>query len=118
MLAAVDHTRPAWAAQLSPNGAATLLQSGAELSFNASTILSVDDDEGQQLIVQSFFGSMGFRVDVAMSGEQALALLDKGLPDVVLLDFDMSPGMSGYACGYAVTCPTSHLACAMRCTGS
>jgi hypothetical protein len=91
-LAAADQTRPTWGAQLSPNGAATLLQSGAELSKeHAATILSVDDDEGQQLIIKTLFGQMGYVVETAMSGEDALAKLEQGLPDVLLLDFSFPP---------------------------
>jgi CheY-like chemotaxis protein len=96
---AVDQTTalPAWAVELSPQGAAKKLQNEARMGERSAMIMSVDDDEGQQLIVKGVFGSMGCTVDTAMSGEDALVKLESTqvLPDVMLLDFSMAPGMSG-----------------------
>eukprot|EP00798_Chlamydomonas_sp_ICE-L_P011405 gene11405-12108_t len=61
------------------------------------TILSVDDDPINQMVIASLLGSAGYDVVEAMNGEEALELLrdEANLPDAILLDV-MMPGMSGY----------------------
>ncbi len=57
-------------------------------------ILSVDDDELNQTFIAEILGDF-CDVQVAMDGEEALAIVDQFKPDVILLDVIM-PGMSGY----------------------
>ena len=57
--------------------------------------LVVDDEENIRLVLRTLLRKHGYAVEVAESGEQALAALDAGLtPDFVLADVRM-PGMSG-----------------------
>ena len=60
-----------------------------------ATILIVDDDEGsRELLVFALEGG-GYKLLVAETGAQALAIAHNHLPDLVLLDV-MMPGMDGY----------------------
>lgn len=66
----------------------------------AVTILSVDDDPINQMVIQAMLRRGGFKVVTAGDGMKALELLGHGVdtscpPDMVLLDV-MMPGMSGY----------------------
>ena len=58
------------------------------------TILVVDDDAGQRGLLVDFLGRHGFRAVPAASGSEALALLPKEAPDLMISDVRM-PGMSG-----------------------
>lgn len=69
-------------------------------------ILSVDDDQVNQTVVQSLLSSTGYEVVTLSSGRQMLDYLDECevLPDLILLDV-MMPDMSGWvvmACCSAV----------------
>jgi CheY-like chemotaxis protein len=57
-------------------------------------ILLVDDDTGLIQLLQLVFESRGFGVRVANDGLQALEVLKRELPEVILLDL-MMPGISG-----------------------
>jgi len=58
-------------------------------------VLLVDDDELIQRSVQAVLAVLGHRVRAAMSGEEALDLLETGYrPEVVILDLNM-PGLGG-----------------------
>lgn len=57
-------------------------------------ILVVDDDEGISDYLKRGFSYEGFWVDVAASGEQALATAREHPPDLIILDW-MMPGMDG-----------------------
>lgn len=57
-------------------------------------LLLVDDDRLVLATVSEGLRSRGFDVVTASSGEQALAILEKSVPDMVILDMRM-PGMSG-----------------------
>jgi putative two-component system response regulator len=59
-------------------------------------ILVVDDNEINREIMQSQLASMGYRVDTAFNGMDALGKYQKNKYDVILTDIDM-PEMDGYA---------------------
>jgi len=58
-------------------------------------ILVVDDNLDSIMILRSILETNGFTVAVAQSGREALGLLTRELPDVILLDV-MMPEMSGF----------------------
>lgn len=57
-------------------------------------ILVVDDQAGIRALLAEALSVLGYQVQPAASGPEALACLDRTLPDLVLLDMNM-PGMSG-----------------------
>ena len=57
-------------------------------------ILVVEDEESLATLLQYNLDKEGFRVAVATDGEEALLLIDEGLPDLVVLDW-MLPKVSG-----------------------
>lgn len=59
-------------------------------------VLVVDDTEFMVKVLEDIFASAGFEVLTAASGEQALALYELRVPDLVTLDVVM-PGMDGIA---------------------
>jgi adenylate cyclase len=60
-----------------------------------ATVLVVDDLPQNVRLMDAVLSPLGFTVVSAMSGEEALDLLARQLPDIVLLDI-MMPGMDGY----------------------
>ncbi len=58
------------------------------------TILVVDDEPSQRKLLGGFLESVGFQAAEAASAEDALALIRRSAPDMVLLDVRL-PGMSG-----------------------
>jgi len=59
-----------------------------------ATILIVDDDPTQRLLMNESLSSMGYTCQEAGSGEAALQSIQSSVPDLVLLDLNM-PGMNG-----------------------
>jgi len=60
-----------------------------------ATILVVDDEEPVLRVAEEILSYLGFRVETARSGEEALERVAKGLaPDLILLDVVL-PGMGG-----------------------
>ncbi len=57
-------------------------------------LLLVDDDRLVLATLSDGLRSRGFDVVTASSGEQALAIIEQAVPDIVMLDMRM-PGMSG-----------------------
>src|SRR4051812_30444991 len=57
-------------------------------------VLVVDDEENLRLVVRTFLKRDGYEVEVAESGEEALALVESFGPDVILTDVKM-PKMGG-----------------------
>ena len=57
-------------------------------------VLVVDDEENLRLVVRTFLKRDGYEVEVAASGEEALALVETFGPDVILTDVKM-PKMGG-----------------------
>lgn len=58
-------------------------------------ILVVDDDERILSVSQKVLSRAGYEVRIAADGFQALALMRKALPDVIISDLKM-PNMSGF----------------------
>jgi CheY-like chemotaxis protein len=58
------------------------------------TVLLVDDRDATRLTTKWFLANFGFSVETARNGEEALALFDAKLHDLVLTDNTM-PGMTG-----------------------
>jgi len=59
-------------------------------------ILLVEDNEINLIIMQSQLASLGYQVDIAMDGKEALLKYQESKYDLILTDLDM-PGMDGYA---------------------
>jgi two-component system, NtrC family, response regulator AtoC len=57
-------------------------------------VLVVDDEENLRLVVRTFLKRDGYEVEVAASGEEALAFVETFGPDVILTDVKM-PKMGG-----------------------
>lgn len=60
-------------------------------------ILVVDDEDDVRLFLQDFLAERDLQVMSASSGEEALEIVDKEQPDIVLLDL-MMPGIDGLEC--------------------
>ena len=61
---------------------------------NEELILLVDDDPGNLKHAQTILGEE-FRISATTSGKMAVSLLDRIIPDLILLDVNM-PGMNGF----------------------
>jgi len=57
-------------------------------------ILIVDDDKNHRLLLEEEFAEEGYNVLTATNGPDALATIERAMPDVVVLDLAM-PGMDG-----------------------
>jgi len=57
-------------------------------------LLLVDDEKGLCFYLKDFFHPRGYEVFIAASGEDALSIVKKENPELVLLDINM-PGMDG-----------------------
>ena len=64
------------------------------MKTSSGTILVVDDDPDIREVLQDRLESLGYRVLMAPNGKEALELLGKQSPQMVLLDIEM-PGMNG-----------------------
>ena len=62
---------------------------------NGEHILVVDDEESLREIAGNMLTHLDYRVSIASSGENALAFLQSCQADLVLLDMQMAPGISG-----------------------
>jgi putative two-component system response regulator len=58
-------------------------------------ILAVDDQEQNLELVQELLSAAGYEVSLARDGEQALAQVERELPDCIILDI-MMPRLDGY----------------------
>jgi PAS domain S-box-containing protein len=65
------------------------------ISDRKGRILIVDDERNNQQLLEVILAAEGFLLEIAASGEQALAMVAKQAPDLILLDV-MMPGMDGY----------------------
>ncbi|MSP59437.1 MAG: response regulator [Myxococcales bacterium] len=62
----------------------------------AKTVLLVEDDEDIASLVVLLLDELGYNVERAANGREALATLERGLPHLILLDMKM-PVMNGWA---------------------
>jgi two-component system KDP operon response regulator KdpE len=65
-------------------------------TVNAATILVVDDEPQIRRVLRSTLSSRGYVITEAKTGEEAVELVRKERPDLVLLDVNM-PGIGGIA---------------------
>jgi CheY-like chemotaxis protein len=68
----------------------------AETRLDGSRVLVVDDEPDANESLSVLLSSLGAEVSVAASVAQALEILDRWLPDVIVSDIGM-PGEDGYA---------------------
>lgn len=64
--------------------------------MSALNILIVDDEQDMRVLIRSFLIAEGYQVTEAANGLDALSVIDKTSPDLVLVDV-MMPFMDGYA---------------------
>jgi len=64
-------------------------------TIQPASILVVEDDQGTGALLCDLLSSEGYEVDWTQDGDEALALIEAGKPDLVLLDV-MLPRVSGY----------------------
>lgn len=65
----------------------------SKITFNKG-ILIIDDNEGEILLLKTYLDKRGYKVDVALNGEEGLFMIKANKPKVVILDI-MMPGMDG-----------------------
>ena len=66
-----------------------------EYKGNGELILVVDDVEDQRKIARDMLSVLGYSVITASNGEEAVKYLKDKIPDLILLDMIMSPGIDG-----------------------
>lgn len=67
----------------------------SEKDMQSLRILIVDDAEGQRFILRNIMMEMGYQPVLAESGEQALKVIPRCNPQMILLDVSM-PEMDGF----------------------
>jgi len=65
------------------------------LKGRGDTVLVVDDIAAQRRITADMLKRLGYRVDTAASGEEAVECVKKAPPDLLVLDMIMEPGIDG-----------------------
>jgi CheY-like chemotaxis protein len=68
----------------------------------AKKILFVDDDRDFLMSQSIYFRSRGYQVLTAESGEEALKLLEKEVPDIMILDLMMEHFDSGFRLSHQI----------------
>ncbi|MEG5139624.1 MULTISPECIES: hybrid sensor histidine kinase/response regulator [unclassified Microcoleus] len=66
------------------------------LPWEESAILIVDDNPNNLAVLFEFLTESGFKVLVARTGESAIKKAEYSLPDLILLDVLMPPGIDGF----------------------
>src|SRR5579859_1468057 len=74
---------------------------GIHTKSKLRTILLVDDRDDCRLTTKWFLGSFGFVVETARNAEEALAVFDPRVHDLVITDNSM-PGMSGVEMAHVI----------------
>ncbi|MDN5710398.1 MAG: response regulator transcription factor [Planococcus sp. (in: firmicutes)] len=62
--------------------------------MNSATVLIVEDEDGIRELMRLFLVKKGYKIIEAEDGYEAMDVLSKENPDLILLDIEM-PGMSG-----------------------
>ncbi|MDQ5986208.1 MAG: Sensor histidine kinase RcsC [Syntrophus sp. SKADARSKE-3] len=75
--------------------AATVSASITEYMGRDESILVVDDVKEQRELAADMLRGLNYRVDIAASGEEAVAYLKEHNADLIVLDMIMDPGMDG-----------------------
>ena len=65
------------------------------MSDRTSTVLVVDDEANNRNVIVAQLKNEGYQIKTAASGEEALDIIDRELPDLILLDV-MMPGISDF----------------------
>jgi two-component system, cell cycle response regulator DivK len=60
------------------------------------TVLYIEDNPDNRLLVKRILIAQGYRILEAEHASKALEILQKEIPDLILMDINM-PGMDGYA---------------------
>ncbi len=68
---------------------------GLDTSLMTGHLLLVEDNEINQMVAQEILQAVGFTLDIAENGQQALDMLGKNTYDLILMDIQM-PVMDGY----------------------
>ncbi len=68
----------------------------AERSGILRKILLVEDDTSLARLEAGILATHGYTVLIAASGEMAISAIHQAIPDLVLLDLDLSGGMTGW----------------------
>jgi len=68
------------------------------ISRDKKVILFVDDTPSNIQVLGKMLGDKGYEISVATSGKQALSIVEKIIPDLILLDV-MMPEMDGFTVG-------------------
>ena len=76
--------------------AAQSVQNRAEASRTLRRILLVEDDTSLAQLEAGILAARGYAVAIATSGEMALTTLHHAIPDLVLLDLDLSGAVTGW----------------------
>jgi len=71
------------------------MQLSPDIAENPARILIVDDERHNRQLLEVMLAPEGFHLLTAASGEEALAMVERQPPDLILLDV-MMPGMDGY----------------------
>ncbi|OQY48504.1 MAG: hypothetical protein B6242_02225 [Anaerolineaceae bacterium 4572_78] len=62
---------------------------------NRPVVLVIDDDTANLYLLLHYLDSSGFKTMMAVSGKSGIRILERLLPDLILLDI-MMPGMNGF----------------------
>jgi putative two-component system response regulator len=88
-----------------------------ELARQQVTVLVVEDDQVNSAALMQLLNSQGYGAQAASDGETALATINHGAPDLVLLDVQL-PGMSGFdVCRHIKQAPATRLIPVVLVTG-
>lgn len=68
----------------------------AFIQSSVGRVLVVDDDAPNRTLLAEWLGAYGHKVTTAADGMEALKMIEKELPDAIILDV-MMPGMDGFA---------------------
>jgi CheY-like chemotaxis protein len=66
-----------------------------EYDFSSCRVLAVDDIPLNLLLVKKMLARFNFQLDTASSGQEALDLVERSKPNLILLDL-MMPGIDGF----------------------